>query len=96
MKRKIGVGAMLFGAVLLCGITLAQNPVVNIDRKVHPQLGGAQALIADAAGRIDVAISDKKINMHGHAEKAKQLLYQASLELKAAAEAADASLHEKR
>jgi len=96
MKRRIGLAAALFGAVLFCGITMAQEPVVNIDRNVHPQLGGAQVLIAEAAGRINVAISDKKVNMQGHAEKAKQLLYQASLELKAAAVAADASLQKKK
>jgi len=95
MKRKIGVAAALFSAVLFCGITLAQGPVENIDRRVHPNLGEAQHLIAEASSRIDTAISDKKVNMQGHAEKAKQLLYQASLELKAAAEAADASLKEK-
>ena len=96
MKRKIGVAAALLGAVLFCGMTLAQEPVENVDRRVHPNLGEAQHLIAEASQRINVAISDKKVHMQGHAEKAKQLLYQASLELKAAAEAADASLEKKR
>ena len=96
MKRKIGLAATLFSAVLLCGITLAQEPVVDIEKRVHPNLGEAQRLVHDASHFIDIAIADKKVDMKGHAERAKQLLIQANLELKMAAEAADASLREKR
>jgi hypothetical protein len=95
MKRKIGLATALFSAVLFCGLTLAQEPVVNIEKSAHPNLGEAQRLIRDASHSIDIAISDKKVDMKGHAERAKQLLIQANLELKAAAEAADASLQRK-
>jgi hypothetical protein len=95
MRRKIGVATALLSVVLFCGVTLAQEPVVNIDKRVHPNLGEAQRLIADASRYIDVAQRDKQVDMKGHALKAKQLLIQANLELKAAAEAADASLQKK-
>jgi len=91
MKRKIGLAAALFSVVLFCGITLAQEPVVNVDKRVHPNLGEAQRLVHDASHFIDIAISDKKVDMKGHAERAKQLLIQANLELSEAAAAADAS-----
>jgi hypothetical protein len=96
MRRKIGVATALLTAVLFCGVTLAQEPVVNINKKDHPNLGEAQRLIAQASRYIDIAQGDKKVDMKGHAQKAKELLIQANLELKAAAEAADASLQKKQ
>jgi len=86
----------LLGAVLLCGATLAQEPVVNVDKRIHPNLGEAQRLVAEASHYIDIAQGDKQVDMKGHALKAKQLLIEANLELKAAAEAADASWQKRR
>jgi len=95
MKRKIGFVTALLGAVLFCGLTLAQEPVVNIDKKIHPNLGEAQRLVAEASHYIDIAQGDRQVDMRGHALKAKQLLIEANQELKEAAEAADESLKRK-
>ena len=94
MKKIQGFTAILI-AVLFCGVTLAQEPVVNIDKKIHPNLAEAQRLVAEANHYVAEAQKDNRYDMKGHAEKARQLLVQANLELKAAAEAANASIREK-
>jgi len=79
-------------AVLLCGATLAQEPVVDINKSVHPNLAEAQRLIVEANRYIALAQKDNRYDMKGHAEKARELLAQVNQELKAAAEAANASM----
>jgi len=87
----------LVGAALLCGsVTLAQDPVQNIDSKIHPNLAGAQQLVAQANKLIIIAQKDNKYDMQGHATKARQLLVQANQELKLAAEDADAVRNKKK
>lgn len=79
-------------AVLLCaGIALAQAPVINIDNSRHPNLAEAQQHIQQAYQKISQAQGANKDRLGGHAEKAKQLLAEASRELKAAAEYANHS-----
>lgn len=88
-KKMRGITALLV-ALLFCGVTLAQEPVVNISKNEHPNLAEAQRLVAEAndyIGRAQKANSDQ---LGGHAEKARQLLAQANQELKAAAEYANA------
>ena len=73
------------GIAIACISTagLAQDMFHTIDRGRHPYLGGAQELI----GQAFVKISDgQKVvhNMGGHAQRAKDLLQQASAELKLA------------
>jgi len=41
--------------VFCCGVTLAQEPVQDIDRKVHPNLAEAQNLVVQANKYIIVA-----------------------------------------
>ncbi len=94
MKKTQAITAML-GAVLLCGLTLAQEPVVDIDKNIHPNLAEAQRLVVDANHYVQLAQKDDRYDMRGHAEKARQLLAQVNLELKAAAEAANASMKTK-
>ena len=91
MKRKIGFVTALLGAVLFCGLTLAQEPVVNIDKKIHPNLAEAQRLVVQANRYIIEAQKANNYDMKDHAEKARQLLVQVNQELKAAAEAANAA-----
>jgi F0F1-type ATP synthase membrane subunit b/b' len=95
MKKKIQGFTAILIAVLFCGVSLAQEPVVNIDKKIHPNLAEAQRLVAEANHYVAEAQKDNRYDMKGHAEKARQLLVQANLELKAAAEAANASIREK-
>jgi F0F1-type ATP synthase membrane subunit b/b' len=90
MKQK---GVYLAVALILClafiGVTFAQRPETNIDPNKHPNLAEAQHHILQAFEKIDEAQRGNKDQLGGHAEKAKQLLDQASRELKEAAEFAN-------
>ena len=90
MSKQARVLAAILVTVLFCGITLAQEPVVNISPKLHPNLSQAQRLVAQANRYIEKAQRATHSEMGGHAERARQLLVQASQELKAAAEANNA------
>lgn len=90
MSRKHGWMRSLFVAVLFCGVVIfAQEPVQNVDAARHPNLAEAQHLIAEANQRLVAAQRDNHDDMHGHAEKARDLLVRASEEIKAGAEAAN-------
>jgi hypothetical protein len=90
MTKKLQTFTAALIVVLFCGITLAQEPVVDIDARVHPNLANAQKHVVEANREIAIAQKDNRFDMHGHAEKARQLLVQVNQELKAAAEAANA------
>lgn len=80
----------LLGASLLSGsLVFAQQPVRNINPKRHPNLAAAQRLCQQAFERIVAAQQANEWDMHGHAQKAKELLDQVNRELKQAAEAAN-------
>jgi hypothetical protein len=70
-------------------IMFAQAPAQNIDASKHPHLASAQASIADAYQKIDTAQQANRDRLGDHAQRAKELLAQASQELKAAAEYAN-------
>jgi hypothetical protein len=89
-KRVKFFHAVILGA-LLCGATLAQEPVVDISKTLHPNLAEAQRLVVEANKYVALAQKLNKDDMKGHAEKARELLAQVNLELKAAAEAANAA-----
>jgi uncharacterized protein YbaP (TraB family) len=91
MTNKVRVCTAVLTMMLFCGITLAQEPVLDISPKVHPNLAQAQRLVAEANKYIEKAQVANKGDMQGHAEKARQLLADANRELKAAAEAANAA-----
>jgi hypothetical protein len=89
---KIGlVMSTILSAALFCGVTLAQEPVEDINKSVHPVLAAAQHHVVEANNNVAAAQKDNRYDMQGHAEKARDLLVQANQELKAAAQAADAS-----
>ncbi len=67
----------------------AQGPAQNIDPKKHANLASAQASIAHAYQKIEAAQQANRDQLGDHAQKAKELLMQASQELKAAAEYAN-------
>ena len=92
MTKKIQMFAAMLSAVLLCSITLAQEPVVDIDRNRHPNLAEAQRLVVEANHFIKEAQKDNRYDMQGHAEKARALLVQVNEELKLAAQAANAAM----
>ena len=89
--KKIQVLIALCCALVFCGLSLAQDPVVNVDKKIHGNLYQAQTLVLQASRTIAEAQKVNNQDMQGHAEKARQLLVQANEELKAAALAADAA-----
>ncbi len=91
MTKKMRVLAAFLTTAVLCGVSLAQKPVQNINPKRHPELAEAQHLVAQANEYIEKAQVANKGDMQGHAEKARQLLVQANQELKEAAEAANAA-----
>ncbi|MGB6482082.1 MAG: hypothetical protein WBE86_01195 [Candidatus Acidiferrales bacterium] len=71
------------------GVTFAQRPATDIDPARHPNFADAQHHIAQAFDKIDAAQNANKDQLGDHAAKAKQLLDQASRELKEAAVYAD-------
>jgi len=73
--RRILLTSVVGSALLVGGVALAQRPKENISPGRHPNLAAAQRLC--------------RWDLGGHAKKAKELLDQASEELKAAAEAAN-------
>ena len=88
-RKRVLLNSML-GAALFCTcVTLAQEPVQDIDHHRHPNLAEAQHLLAQANNYIVTAQKDNRYDLHGHAQKARELLAQASDELKRAAEDAN-------
>lgn len=85
MKNKVFAYPALFAALLLCAATVAQEPVMDIDSRIHPNLAAAQHHVIEANAAIALAQKDNRWDMHGHAEKARQLLVEVNNELKAAA-----------
>lgn len=84
------VRAAFFGALLLAGtVATAQRPVRNVAPGRHPNIAAAQRLCQEAWERIVAAQKANEFDMHGHAQKAKDLLEQVNRELKEAAEAAN-------
>jgi hypothetical protein len=87
MKKSLFAVAAV--VTVLGGAALAA-PVENIDPKHHPNLAAAQRLSHDAFEKIVAAQRANEWDMNGHAQKAKELLDQVNVELKLAAEAANA------
>jgi len=90
MTKSVKACATILSAMLFCAVTLAQEPVVDINKKIHPNLAEAQRLVVEANRYISLAQQDNRYDMKGHAEKARELLAEVNRELKAAAEAANA------
>jgi hypothetical protein len=83
------IGAFVLGAMLAAGVSYAK-PEDNISGRKHPNLAAAQRLVTQAWEKIKAAQVANEFDMGGHAQKAKDLLDQVNVELKAAAEAANA------
>ena len=83
------VSLIVLGVALLCGGYLfGEKPERDIGRH-HPNLAAAQRFCAQAFEKINQAQAANEWDMNGHAQKAKELLDQASHELKEAAEVAN-------
>lgn len=90
-KPKLLTSTILGATLLCCGLALAQEPVQDIDPKIHPNLAAAQNHVVQANRSIVDAQKANHDDMRGHAEKARTLLVEANKELKLAAEAANAA-----
>jgi hypothetical protein len=82
----------VFSLWAFCLLLTAQEPVLDIDKKIHPNLAEAQRLVVEANHYVELAQKDNRYDMKGHAEKARDLLVQVNNELKAAAQAANAAM----
>jgi F0F1-type ATP synthase membrane subunit b/b' len=90
MKQKtVYLAVLLAVGLIFMGVTLAQRPVTNVDPAKHANLAAAQHHMVEAFEKLEEAQKANKDELGGHAEKAKELLEQASRETKEAAEYAD-------
>ena len=87
-KRIVMLGLAICATFVLAAIVLAQKPPVNVGDR-HGNMRAAQQLIQQAWEKVDEAQQDNHYNLGGHASKAKELLAQASEQIKQAAEAAN-------
>jgi hypothetical protein len=85
ITRRLVLGGVLGLGLFASGVVVGQN--VSANR--HPNLAAAQRLMEQAVGKLDAAQVANEFDMHGHAQKAKELLAQAFNEVKQAAEAAN-------
>jgi predicted lipoprotein with Yx(FWY)xxD motif len=77
----------------LAATAVSAAPVQNVSAKKHPNLAAAQHLATQAYDKVVAAQKANEFDLGGHAAKAKDLLEQATRELKAAAETANAKGH---
>jgi hypothetical protein len=82
-------GILVMG-VLVGGAAALARPVTNISPQRHPNLAAAQQLSAQAWEKVEAAQAANEWDLGGHAKKAKELLDQVNVELKLAAETANA------
>src|SRR5215471_20005899 len=87
--KRIALTSVVGSALLIGGVALAQRPKENISPGRHPNLAAAQRLCRQAWEKVQSAQEANEWDLGGHAKKAKELLDQASEELKAAAETAN-------
>ena len=90
MSKKIWMIVVALCAVFaLSAVLFAQAPRVTVGER-HGNMRAAQEYIQQAWRKVDEAQKDNSHNLGGHAGRAKELLAQASEEIKLSAEAANA------
>jgi F0F1-type ATP synthase membrane subunit b/b' len=90
MKKSISF--MVLAALLAAAVAVvAQKPGGKVSNERHPYLAAAQHFTKQAYDKIVAAQRANEWDLGGHAEKAKTLLEQANVEIKLAAEAANAN-----
>lgn len=97
MVKNFGIKGVLIAALALCAafalgaVSFAQpqqGPPVTVGDR-HGNMRAAQQLIQQAWRKVNEAQVDNNYNLGGHAGKAKDLLSEASEEIKLSAEAAN-------
>ena len=91
MKRRSSVlrFALVVVLVFVGALFAQQRPADDISPKLHPHMAEAQKLCNKAYDEMVEAQGANDFDMEGHAAKAKQLLVEASHQMKAAALAAN-------
>jgi len=90
LPRNSVLLSLLIVVLLGVGSLFAQErPVDNINPQMHPHLAKAQRLCNQAYNALVEAQGANDFDMEGHAAKAKELLAEASRQMKAAALAAN-------
>lgn len=89
LKLCIAVPTMV--AAIACAQQAAPGgePVLNVDRYRHGNIARAQELSRQAFNAMTAAQEDNRYDLGGHAARAKDLLREANVEMKLAAEAAN-------
>lgn len=88
IKKMILVGSVVCTSLIFGCASYADQPQVDIGDR-HGNLRGAQEHILQAWRLVGDAQRDNNSHLGGHAERAKELLSQASEELRAAADFAN-------
>jgi hypothetical protein len=89
MVKRISMAVIALCASFALGaVIFAQAPPVTVGDR-HGNMRAAQQLIQQAWLKVDEAQKDNHYNLGGHAGRAKELLAQASEEIKQSAEAAN-------
>ena len=90
MRKRMWIVGVALCAVLALGAVIyaQQGPRVTVGER-HGNMRAAQELIQQAWYKVDEAQKDNHYNLGGHAGRAKELLEQASEEIKMSAEAAN-------
>ncbi len=83
--RNLVIGFMVVGTLSLGVAAFGQQ----VSKARHPNLAAAQEFIQRAINKVSAAQEANEFDMGGHAKKAKDLLDQAYVEIKLAAEAAN-------
>jgi hypothetical protein len=84
-SRKKMISSCVLAGFLAFGLAYAGN----VSKARHPNLAAAQSFIEKAVKKVTAAQVANEYDMDGHAAKAKELLDQAYIEVKLAAEAAN-------
>jgi hypothetical protein len=87
--RKAVLGSIVGLGLFASGMLVAQGPERDVSRFRHPNIAAAQRFVQQAYDKIVAAQQANEWDLNGHAQKAKDLLDQASRELKEAAETAN-------
>jgi hypothetical protein len=89
MRRTILMaGIALGGALTLGAVPFGQGPRVTVGER-HGNMRAAQEYIQQAWQKVDEAQKDNHYNLGGHAGRAKDLLAQASEEIRLSADVAN-------
>jgi hypothetical protein len=88
-RRKLFASTAIYATLACVSVTFAQAPVVNIDPHRHGNLAAAQNFIVQAYQKMNAAQRDNHDDLGGHAQKAKDLLSQADVEIRLAANVAN-------